>query len=164
MKHVKLFESFFPRGKGKYPSPVRRSATALSPQFNRYSGNKFIWLGYSHLTNGYSVGVVTKEEGEILEELVGGEVLPMGDNIYGYIDLEKAEMSAEAPNFEIEGLSFVSADGEDNYDDEPDENKLVIELPKKGILRTAPDQNGWNAHLLSVSEFIEDEVGGDDED
>ena len=131
MKHLKLFESFAP--------------------------NMYIWIGYSQSNNGYCAGVVTQEEADVLEELYGGVVEPTGNKVYAYIDLERTEMSAEDSRFDIEGLSFVSSDGEDNYDDEPDENRLVIELPREGIIVTAPDQNGWNARIMTVDGFIGEE-------
>ncbi len=140
MKHLKLFESFGPLG-------------------NMDSTKKCVYLGFSHYTNGYCAGVVTQEQGKMLEELYGGECVPLGNNVYAYIDLEQTEMTAEDSRFDIEGLSFVGVDGEDNYfdDEEPDYNKLVIELPKEGIMVTAPDQNGWNGRVMSVDEFIEQE-------
>ena len=131
MKHLKLFESFAP--------------------------NMYIWIGYSQSNNGYCAGVVTQEEADILAELYGGVVEPTGNKVYAYINLERTEMSAEDSRFNIKGLGFVSADGEDNYDDEPDENRLVIELPREGIIVTAPDQNGWNASIMTVDGFIGEE-------
>lgn len=140
MRHLELFEFFGPFGDA-------------DPNRNR----KCIYLGFSNYTNGYCAGVVTQEQGKMLEELYGGECVPLGNKIYAYINLERAEMTAEDSRFDTEGLSFVYADGSDNYDDEPDENKLIIELPKEGILVTAPDQNGWNGRVMSVDEFIEQE-------
>lgn len=140
MKHLKLFEFFGPFGDAD-------------------SRKKCVYLGFSQYANGYCAGVVTQEQGEMLVELFGGECEPLANNVYAYINLEQTQMSAEDSRFNIEGLSFVSADGEDNYfdDEEPDYNKLVIELPKEGIMVTYPDQNGWNGRVMSVEEFIEQE-------
>lgn len=135
MKHVKLFEQFS-RGE-----------------------EKFIWLGYpiDGSSTGYSVGVVTGEELERLESLFDGGDEPLEDNVYVYIDLGQAKMTPEKSDFDTEDLSYISANGEDNFDDEPDYNKLVIELPQEGIITTSPDGYSWNARLVSVEEFIEDE-------
>jgi hypothetical protein len=144
MKHVKLFEDFASQG------------------MDSYSDDKFIWMGYSNKTNGYCAGVVTMEEAKKLQSLFKGQISPLGDNVYVYTDLEQTEMRPENQNFNIEGLSFVSADGEDNYFDnkEPDYNKLVIELPTEGITVLSPDQNGQNARIMSVREFIQKEANG----
>lgn len=138
MKHLKLFEFYGPFG-------------------DAGSSKKCIYLGYSHYTNGYCAGVVTEDQGEMLADLFGGKCEPLGNNIYAYIDLEQTRMGVKDSRFDITDLGFVSANGEDNYDDEPDENKLVIELPKEGIIVTSPDQNGWNANVMSVDEFIRQE-------
>lgn len=129
MKHIKLFESFT-------------------------DGDKFIWMGFSDATDGYCAGVVTKDEAEELVSNFGGEYAPMDGNVYAYIDMEAGEMRPETINLDIDGLSFISSDCNDNYWDEPDYEKLVIELPEDGIIVTSPDQNGWNAANVSVPEFI----------
>jgi len=132
MKHIKVFEQFL------------------------MGGDKFIWMAFPSDGNGYSAGVVTKEQADQLESLFEfGESLPLENNVYVYVDLEQTEMRPETSDFDIEGLSFVSDDGQDNADDEPDENKLVIQLPQQGIIVTNPDGYSWNAQVLSVEEFIE---------
>ena len=135
MKHVKLFEDFYVPGQ-------------------ETPGQKFIWMGFSNATDGYCAGVVTKDEADELVSNFGGECVPLGRNIYAYIDIAEASMRPETANLDIDGLSFISSDCEDNYWDEPDYEKIVIELPEDGIIVTSPDQNGWNAVKVSVPEFI----------
>ena len=109
MKHLKLFEFFGPFGDAD-------------------PNKKCVYLGFSHYTNGYCAGVVTQAQGEVLEELFGGECEPLANKVYAYINLEQTQMSAEDSRFNIEGLSFVGADGEDNYfdDEEPEDRKSVV--------------------------------------
>jgi hypothetical protein len=134
LKHVKLFENFEQVG----------------------NEGKFIYIGFSEKEDGYAAGVVSKEEAEALQSKLGGMIAPLADNVYAYIDLEQTEMRPEKSDFDITDLSFVSADCKDNYydDNEPDYNKLVIELPMDGIISTSPDSNGWNARLMSFEDFI----------
>lgn len=133
LKHVKLYENFDQMGN---------------------EAPKFIWMGFSQSKNGYCAGIVSSEEAELLKSTVPGDIVPLADNIYVYVELDQTEMRAENEEFNIDDASFVAADGDDNYWDEPDYDKLVIELPSEGIMTTEPDQNGLNGKVMSVEEFI----------